>query len=214
MTDVSRPRPEFRDELRDWFVEAMSSDDVADAQPRPNRVRTIGSVADDDPGADTGRRSITWLAATAAAVVMLVGVVAFRAGAPDTEPVRSVPAPPATATLVAACTAMGGPVAPLPLGASPDDIVDAADHSAQRLSAALLIVAGDDATAASSARSLLERGLVTAERLRRLADADDRVATDEAIAQLDQLVIAWAKEMRSLGANSCHAVRLLREVGP
>lgn len=212
MPDVSTPRHEFRDELREWFVAAMDADTTAVSTREAGRVTRVEPVAADHPASRRFRGPLAWLGAAAAVVVGLLGLAVFRQPADDSAPSLDVPAARHTTALDDACRVLSQPLEGLPPGASTAAIDDATTHLSERLEVSLEVVNGDTALTGRGDRSLLERAIVTTERLRSLAAGGDRTAIDEAIAQIDQLTIAWAKEMRSLGATACDDVPLLREV--
>jgi len=206
------PRSEFADPLREWFVNELrhpvgSLDAPRAPPPRPMQF--------DTPEPSSPHRRWWALQAAAIVVVLVAGLVLLATrtvDAPPAAPGSSV-VPPAEA-LAALCADYGLAAPSLALDASPDEVAAAATDVERRLGAAQarLTAAATDGVDLGDQRRLLAEALDAAGRLRTIAATGERAAIDEAVRNLDLLVLAWGRSLSTIAGPACTGLPTLREV--
>lgn len=209
MTDQD-VRPEFRESLRVWFRDQLS--ERAPRAPLAPPAEDLGVDLLGQPPRPRPNR----LLRVAAAVGAVGGLVAvFTIGLPDRrdEPGPAMPRIDVASRLDGICQRLHTSTAVLPWGAGSADVEAVVDP----LVAALTVIAADLADLADldvdldQARQLLAGIHGRVADLPELAIADDVLAFDDAVTNVDLLLVAWGREMTTLGAQSCASVPTLRE---
>ena len=222
MTRDTRPRSEFAASLRAWFVEEMQLPEHADECDTNEPAAVDQPLIDlnQDDQARRTRRGWLLLAQAAAAVVVVAGLwwVTDRSSEPAipvSEPAlpTTIGTDPIDPSSVArrACEGFRAGASELALGASSDEVIDAATEVRTRLITAAARLDEQPAALAES-RRLADEALDATDRLIAVAD-QDRPTVDSAVRNLDLLVTAWSRELSSVANDStCDDLPTLREV--
>lgn len=218
MAGDTEPRAEFTASLREWFVEEMRRP-AGDADDAPGVPATPASTVPESRGADRQRRwPNRWLLLAQAAAV--IGVVAglwwLSSGSDETTappPVASAPPASTDPALVArsTCREFRAEMPALALGASPDEVVQAATEVRARLVAASARL-DESLPALAGSRRLVAEAIDAADRLVDVAQ-EERASVDAAVRNLDLIIAAWSRELSSVANDEvCTDLPTLREV--
>jgi hypothetical protein len=218
MTGDTEPRPDFRESLREWFVEEMRRPNSDENRPR-NELASLAPTRLDLRDEDRLRRTPRkWL--LLAEVAAVIGVVAGlwwasnRPAEPTIPPaVASVPIADADPSIVVqrACRDFRTEVSDLALGASADEVVWAASDVRARLVAASAQL-DELPQAFAEPRRLVAEAIDAADRLVTIA-GEGRTSVDSAVRNLDLIIVAWGRELASIANDeACVSLPTLREV--
>jgi hypothetical protein len=226
MADDETPRPEFARELRRWFVAELERPGDRGREVDSAVVELVPAEAAGDPGPVARPRRWVLVLNAAAIIAALVSVVVVagreRDGTSETstsaapehvDPARATTAAPKppdpTLAITAVCQDYALDAAELPLGAPADAVRSAADDVGVRLGVARADLAeiadADDPTGerlAESRRLLLE-AIDAADRLVVIARTGDRGTIDEAVLNLDLIVLAITRQLEPIGGRAC-----------
>lgn len=222
MSDDRHPRPAFAETLGDWFVEEMSQPrSVSVVTGRQARSDGLDLVSVDD-APDTDRRPRRWwLPLANAALVIGALVAAVVVGLrPDPAPpsdTASLPDPAVVAERVrAVCEDFGAEAERLALGADGTVVSIAADELGGRLVAAreqLTRIGSDLRVDVGEQLRLLNEAIASAEALLTAAPSASRDEIDQAVLNVDLLVVAWGRAMDDLAGPGTCSPSTLRETG-
>lgn len=214
----TQPRAEFAASLREWFVAEMKRPDQEDddADEPVGTAHTLVDLEDDDRTRPNPPR---WLLLAQAAAVLAIVAGLWWVTDRISEPTTPATAP-ATPTTIApepsavarqACEDFRAGAVQLSLGASPDDIAEAALDVRARLTAATERL-DELPVALTEPRRLAAEAIDAVDRLIAVA-GEDRVTVDSAVRNLDLIVAAWSRELSNVaGGGACDDLPTLREV--
>jgi hypothetical protein len=235
MADEKAPRPEFASELRRWFVAELEHPVERPRDVDSTAVELVPSVPAEDPGPVARPRRWVLVVNAAAIVAAFVSVAVVSSREPETmsDPAANTAreqlerAPATTAApkpldpalaVTAVCGNYARDAADLPFGAPADAVRSTADDVGIRLevaSADLAEIAVADAPTgerlADSLRLLVE-AIDAADRLVAIARTGDRGPIDEAVLNLDLIVLAITRQLEPIGGEAC-ILPTLREAG-
>ncbi len=219
MSEDIRPRTAFAEALGDWFVEEMS-------EQRPGRsvsappVRSDVEATLDDPAPGRRPRARWLLIANAALVVgAIVAAIVFVAR-PDPAPpsdTTSLPEPGVIARRVAdACDRFAIDSVELPLGAQRNQVMLVAGSLTGRLSSAredIRRFGFDLGVDVAEPVRLLDEAIASASVLESAGESGTREEIDQAVLNVDLLVLAWGRSMDGLAGSGSCSPPTLRETG-
>lgn len=226
MADDETPRPEFASELRRWFVAELERTGDRGRDGDSTVVELVPADAAGDPGPVARPQRWVLVVNAAAIIAALVSVVvvtgrerdatsdpATSAAPEQVDPARATTAAPKpldpALAITAVCQDYALDAAELPFGAPADAVRSAADDVGVRLGVAradLAEIADADAPTgerlAESLRLLVE-AIDAADRLVAIARTGDRGPIDEAVLNLDLIVLAITRQLEPIGGGAC-----------
>lgn len=216
MSGELAPRREFTEPLRDWFVaELTDAETLRDTTHGPvTPVHEPMEFGEPDPP----RRGVRILLNAAVVFGLLTGALFLLVRDDDRGDVgssTSAVVDDPTSGFRDVCDRFASGPDRLPLGAGPAEIMTAVDDLRVRLDEArsgiedLAARSGVDAT---NQLRLIDEAVARTDLLGDLADGA-RNEIDEAVTNLDLLLVAWGQAMDELAGEGCSSPPTLRELG-